>query len=389
MDNSRQDVGAGVYSTTTLDGHGRGPAAERATAGVPIRPADETSVPRPADPFSLAPADLDGGLDVAFDADGWVESTNPSPRTGWRRLLWRASGGRYRPDPDEAEQRARVLLARTRRPFTGARTVAVVSTKGGVGKTTTALNLGHTLAAIRGDRIVALDANPDAGSLGHRVRRETEATASDLLAHSGALDSYAQIRPFTSQAPSRLEVIASADDPTTTRRLSREDYWRLLDVLRRQYNLVLADCGTGILDPATRGVVQAADQLVIVTGPSVDAVRAVTYLLAWLNEHGMADKVAGAVVVVNGVRSSGGPVDIGRIEAHFAEMVRDIVTIPWDDELSNGATVELDWLAGPTRQAYLRLAASVIENLITTADERHDGSRGELSTAAMTEGDTR
>ena len=130
MDNSTQDVGNGVFSTTTLDGHARRATTDAAGS---VRPADGAATGRLADPFSLAPADLDGGLDVAFDADGWVEPTNPSPRTGWRRLLWRASGGRYRPDPDDAEQRARMLLGRTRRPFVGARTVAVVSTKGVTG----------------------------------------------------------------------------------------------------------------------------------------------------------------------------------------------------------------------------------------------------------------
>ena len=45
----------------------------------------------------------------------------------------------------------------------------MLSRKGGAGKTTTALMLGHTFASWRGDRVVALDANPDAGSLAHRV----------------------------------------------------------------------------------------------------------------------------------------------------------------------------------------------------------------------------
>ncbi len=379
----------GVYSTT-LDGGARGGGEGADTQ--PIRPRD---VPRrsnstPADPFSLAPVDLEGDLDVAFDDDGWVRQTNPSPRSGWRRVLWRVSGGRFRPAPDGSEDRARALLAQTRRPFADARTVAVVSTKGGVGKTTTALNLGHTLASIRGDRVVALDANPDAGSLGHRVRRQTDATSTDLLDYDGDISSYAQIRAFTSQTPSRLEIIASADDPTTTRRLGREDYWRLLKILRRQYNLVLADCGTGILDPATRGVVQAADQLVIVTGPSVDAARAVTYMLAWLGEHGMADKVARAVVVINGVRSERGPVDVDRIADHFGQLVRDTVQIPWDAELSNGAAVELDWLAAPTRQAYLRLAATLVEDLIAdSADTTPLDHDLDDDSTARTPGDAR
>lgn len=342
---------------------------------------DAASVPAPPDqdPFSLSPIDLEGGPDYQFDEAAWVESRNPAPRSGWRRAVWRATGGRYTPTPAADEARARMLLDAARRPFVGARTIAVVSTKGGVGKTTTALNLGHTFATTRGDRVVALDANPDAGSLGYRVQRETEATAADLLAYPDEITSYAQIRGFTSQASSRLEVIASPDDPRLTRRMGRSDYEQLLRLLARQYNLILADCGTGILDSATRGVVQSADQLVVVTGPSVDAARAVTYLLAWLREHGMADKVDSAVVVVNGVRPGKRPVDVGAVSEHFRRLVRDVVVVPWDEELSNGAAIELGWLQSATRQAYLHLAATLVEDFVT-----RDQGRGAATTASPT-----
>lgn len=355
---------------TTLDAAtaGRGDAAPPAAGPSATVPAPPTN-----DPFSLSEVDLDGGPDYEFDEASWVESRNPAPRHGWRRTVWRLTGGRFAPPAAADEDRARSLLAATRRPFAGARTIAVVSTKGGVGKTTTALNLGHTLAATRGDRVVALDANPDAGSLGYRVQRETDATAADLLAYPREITSYAQIRGFTSQATSRLEVIASPDDPRLTRRMGRADYEQLLTLLARQYNLILADCGTGILDSATRGVVQSADQLVVVTGPSVDAARAVTYLLAWLREHGMADKVQRAVVVVNGVRPGRRPVDIGAVSDHFRRLVRDVVVVPWDEELSNGAAVELGWLDSATRQAYLHLAATLVEEFVTR-DQTQDPS---------------
>ncbi|MEK8172751.1 AAA family ATPase [Streptomyces sp. M19] len=51
--------------------------------------------------------------------------------------------------------------------------IAVISLKGGVGKTTTTTALGATLATERQDKVIAIDANPDAGTLGRRVRRET------------------------------------------------------------------------------------------------------------------------------------------------------------------------------------------------------------------------
>ena len=56
--------------------------------------------------------------------------------------------------------------ARVRTPVAGGHhRVAVLSLKGGVGKTTTAVGLGATFATLRGDRVIAVDANPDRGTL--------------------------------------------------------------------------------------------------------------------------------------------------------------------------------------------------------------------------------
>ena len=61
--------------------------------------------------------------------------------------------------PSAEERRQLELLGRVRTPC-GCRRIVVISRKGGAGKTTTTLMLGHTLASYRGDRVVALDANP-------------------------------------------------------------------------------------------------------------------------------------------------------------------------------------------------------------------------------------
>jgi len=283
------------------------------------------------------------------------------PAHGWRRLVHQATGGLIRPGPSKAEVRTRGLIAALAQPIAGSRMIAVVSTKGGVGKTSTAINLGHTFAAFRGDRVVALDANPDAGGLAYRVRRETKATVLDLLADLAdeRIRSYADIRRFTSQATSRLEVIASPEDPRALRTLTQDDYRQALDLLRRHFTLILADCGTGILTPVTQAIVQAAEQLIIVTSPSIDAARAVSFLLSWLTEHGHSALVTDAVLVLNAVPSKAGPVNLPEIERHFAERVRAVVRIPWDRYLESGARITLEDLSPATRDAYVHLGGTV------------------------------
>ncbi len=288
---------------------------------------------------------------------------NNLPAHGWRRLVNQTTGGLVRPGPSKAEVRARRLVATLCQPISDSRVIAVVSTKGGVGKTSTTINLGHTFAAFRGDRVVALDANPDAGGLAHRIRRETKATILELLGDLAdeRIRSYADIRRFTSQASSRLEVIASAEDPRVLRPLTQGGYRQVLDLLRRHFTLILADCGTGILDPVTQGIVEAAEQLIVVTAPSIDAARAVSFLLSWLTEHGHAPLVSNAVLVLNAVPPKAGRVNLAKIERHFAERVRAVVRIPWDRYLETGARTTLEDLSPETRDAYVHLAATVAD----------------------------
>ena len=204
--------------------------------------------------------------------------------------------------PSPAELRQRELVAQVKTPIKGCRKVAFISRKGGVGKTSTCLLAGHTFALYRGDRVIAVDGNPDAGTLGHRVRRETTANLTSLLSDADRIERYADIRGYTSQAPTRLEVVASDDDPRITQAIGEAEFQRAIRLLEHHYNLVCLDTGTGVLESATRGILNAADQIVVVSAPSLDGARAASSTLDWLEENGYGDLVEGAVAVLNAVR---------------------------------------------------------------------------------------
>ena len=205
----------------------------------------------------------------------------PTPRPSRFKL-----GGKK----EEAERQRKLELIRT--PVLSCYRIAVISLKGGVGKTTTTTALGSTLATERQDKILAIDANPDAGTLGRRVRRETGATIRDLVQAIPYLNSYMDIRRFTSQAPSGLEIIANDVDPAVSTTFNDEDYRRAIDVLGKQYPIILTDSGTGLLYSAMRGVLDLADQLIIISTPSVDGASSASTTLDWLSAHGYADLVA-------------------------------------------------------------------------------------------------
>ena len=324
---------------------------ERAAAAAP---------PRRQRRAMAVPARGAGGTAADFTTERYLRGQGSPPRDGWRRVVYWLTGGRVNLGPSPAEVAERQLMARAKTPVAGCRSIAVISRKGGVGKTTTTLMLGHTFASLRGDRVVALDGNPDAGSLGYRVRKETVATVTNLLADEREIVRYADIRSYTNQAPTRLEVVASDDDPRITKALGEEDYRRAITLLERHYNLICLDTGTGVLESATKGILQLADQIVVVMAPSLDSARAASSTLDWLNENGHAELVQTAVAVVNAVRGEG-LVEVEKIEEHFAGRCRAVVQVPWDPHLGAGAETQVDRLRPATRRAYLEVAAAVAD----------------------------
>jgi putative peptide zinc metalloprotease protein len=225
------------------------------------------------------------------------------------------------------------------------------------------LALGSTFAMLRGDRVVAVDANPDAGNLAHRVAPPHDRTITDVLRDLDSITSYSTLRSYTAQAlESRLEVLASDDDPGIGMALGRDDYHRLVQLLDRFYNLILLDTGTGILDSANQGLLTEADQVVLVVRAGIDGGRAGALTLDWMDEHGFDDLVSRAVVVVNAQRNGAAPPDLMR--RHFEKRCARVVTVPWDDALEQGALTDMSSLHRRTRDSLVDIAAAVADNFV-------------------------
>ncbi|WP_187119880.1 MinD/ParA family ATP-binding protein [Corynebacterium provencense] len=297
---------------------------------------------------------------------GAVEAAPPG---GWRRVVHRLSRGRVNPGESSRQAAERGLLDRIRTPLRGDHRIAVMSLKGGVGKTTTTVTLGGVFASLRGDRVVAVDANPDLGTLARRVGEPPDApTVRDLLAVPD-FSRYPQVKACASQSSSRLEVIGSDRDPAVSEAFSEDDYRRAVDILQHHYNIILTDCGTGLLHSAMAGVLDLAHTLVLVTSPALDGVQSAEATLDWLEAHGRGALAANAVVVVSGARPGQAAVDPAVLVSHFGSRTRAVCPVPFDRHLSEGAVVDLARLRPATLLAYRELAATVAEDF--TSWHRH------------------
>jgi MinD-like ATPase involved in chromosome partitioning or flagellar assembly len=295
-----------------------------------------------------------------------IKKEKRPPASGWRKSLHSMTGGVVNLGESPADLRRRELIARINQPLRGCYKIAMLSLKGGVGKTTTTTTLGSTFSSLRGDRVIAVDANPDRGTLALKIPRETTATVRHLLRDATRITKYSDVRAYTSQSPARLEVLASEQDPAVSEAFSEEDYRRTVALLEHFYNIVLTDCGTGLMHSAMKGVLEEADSLVLVSSGSVDGAQTSAATLDWLEAHGYRDLVAKSVCVINSVRPKSGKVDLDKLSAHFQQRCRAVVRLPFDEHLEEGAEIALDKLAPETRLALLELAAVVADDFPNT-----------------------
>jgi MinD-like ATPase involved in chromosome partitioning or flagellar assembly len=266
---------------------------------------------------------------------------------------------------DSPKVRARKALeARVDKKFEGgARFVPVLTRKGGVGKTTITALLGMALSEIREDRIIAIDANPDRGTLSERVNKQTRSTVRDLVTLAPTINSFNDFTTMVSRDETRLDILASDTDPLLSEAFDENDYNVVADLAARFYSIVLTDCGTGIVHSVMRATLQRADAVVIVSGGSVDEARLASETLTWLEANGYQDLVKNAVVALNTATQGTNLVKLEEIEAHFKSRVREIVRIPYDPLLAAGSVINYRDLKPLTRASATELAALVTDGL--------------------------
>lgn len=271
---------------------------------------------------------------------------------------------------DSPRVRARKALdARIDKAFEGgARFIPVLTRKGGVGKTTITALLGMAMADIREDRVVAIDANPDRGTLAERISRQTRATVRDVVTKAASINSFSDFTALVSHDETRLDILASDTDPLLSEAFDENDYNVVADLAARFYSIVLTDCGTGIVHSVMRATLQRADSVVIVSGGSVDEARLASETLTWLEANGFGDLVRNAVVALNTATQGTNLVKIDEIETHFRSRVREVVRIPYDPQLAAGSAINYSSLRPLTRESARELAALVTDGLPARRD---------------------
>jgi len=261
----------------------------------------------------------------------------------------------------EREEAELERCIRTQPAVTRPNTVALISPKGGVGKTSCTFMAGNLLAGHLHVRAICVDANPDFGTLARLAPdgRRSDRSLADLLADADRIRTAAELTPYVSRMPTGLHVLGAPGDAELTASLGPERYGELVALLGTFYEVVLLDLGTGVAGPLARFAIDRADQVVLVTTPEWVTSTVVLEALSYVrHDH--------TTVAIN--KAATGSVSVDTIEDRFrAEHLRRAVTIPFDERLAtmlDSGTYSLEALGRRTRLAVKRLGLALADQLV-------------------------
>ncbi len=293
-----------------------------------------------------------------------------APMRGWRGLVFAASG--HRINPGAAELRRRASDALLNAPISGTHHVAVVGAKGGVGRGTVAVALGHAFALHRRDRVVSLDG---AGGLASRIVEQrfshgsSTPTITDLLAVEDSAR-YPEVRTCLLEASSGLQMLATARARDVTGGVSETDFTTAIDVLSGHYQLLITACSAG-LTGMNQSIIGLADTVLVPTTGTEQSTTKALATLGWLDANQFGARPIVVLSRTNPDKKSGMTVE--QVRDLFAGRVRDVVAVPYDRHLATGPQVVWEQMHPRTQMAYRVLAERVAEGFSAGA------SMGEVS----------
>nr|WP_243639440.1 chromosome partitioning protein [Micromonospora sp. MW-13] len=295
-----------------------------------------------------------------------VRPADPVATMGVRAVVNKT--GLIKLPPGRHEQELRRDIEMVRRNFGGLRQVTVVNPKGGAGKTVAILLLAMTFGQKRGGYVLAWDNNETQGTLGMRAQQDFHSrTVRDMLrdlgqfqgAHGRVGDLSQYVR---SQGEGMFDVLASDESATGGEMLTAAAFAEIREVVSRFYKLIFVDTGNNVRAQNWQAAMDATDQLVVTMSARNDSAETAARMLDHLEQSGRHRLVRQAVTVVS-MPPSRKEIDLPAIQEHFAARTRAVLLAPYERLIDTGEPIRYGGLSSATRDAWLKIAASVAEGL--------------------------
>jgi len=345
------------------------PVADQWAAGVPAAPlagsppmADQWAAAVPAAPLAAPPP---VGQPVAPQGFLHEAPVAPPPDALVRKaahgdpLMRRLGGGLLRAvgaaAATTAQEQAEVG-ARLARPVSVCRQIAVVSIRGGAGKTTLAALIAGVIAEHRQDRVLALDADPAMGSLPLRLGAQPQHSIHQMAAAQPR--TWEETAGFLAQTGPRLWVLPGTTGDLLAGELDPDVLWSAFGPVSRFFSTSVIDCGAGIFGPVQRSVLRTAHAQVLVTPGTVDGALSAKSALDWYAANGLGGLLSRTVVALVS-HTPHADADLDRTRAMLSGGGLPVHHMPYDRHLAAGTAIEPARIGAATRSAATRIAAEV------------------------------
>ncbi|WP_433332686.1 MinD/ParA family ATP-binding protein [Spirillospora sp. CA-294931] len=239
-----------------------------------------------------------------------------------------------------------------RRQVPGCRQLAVASVRGGAGKTTLTALVAAELARQRGDRVLAMDADAELGSLPLRLGVPSERSLLDLVGRVPR--SFEEVAPYLTRTPEGLWVLPSATGGRIAEEFTLGTFQAALGAVVRYFSAAVIDCSAGILTELHQGILAGAHGFVLVTPATVDGALSARGALEWFAGNNQQALLSRTVVAMM-ARAPQVAADLDQAQEMLSAWGIPVVQVPFDRHLSTGGALDQSKLAESTRIAVSRV----------------------------------
>jgi len=246
--------------------------------------------------------------------------------------------------------------------------VAVFSPKGGVGRTTVAVNLAVAAATELGKKVVIMDGSFQFGDVGVLLNLNPKSKSiADLIPELdvGELDS---IDTFLIDHTAGIRVLLAPPSPETAEMITAGGVKKVLETLRRDHDLVIVDC-TSYFNDTTLAILDAADVILTMLSLEITSIKNMRLFLEVAEqlgyEHRKVRLVLNRADSALGIRVADVEHSIGRkVDETIVSDGRSVVYA-----LNRGVPFFLSNREAQVSQDILRLARSVVGERSVTSHE--------------------
>ncbi len=257
--------------------------------------------------------------------------------------------------------------------------VALISPKGGVGRTTVAVNLAVAAATELGKKVVIMDGSFQFGDVGVLLNLNPKSKSiADLIPEleAGELES---IDTFLINHTAGIRVLLAPPSPETAEMITASGVKKVLERLRADHDLVVVDC-TSYFNDTTLAILDAADVILTMLSLEITSIKNMRLFLEVAEQLGYEK---GKVRLVLNRADSALGIRVADVEHSIGRKVDETVVSDGRSvvyALNRGVPFFLSNREAQVSQDILRLARSVVggQSQTDTVDDRKSTQKKSL-----------